>query len=686
MPFEGSVIAVIEGFRLQAPWPPSGDQPEAIRRLVDGLDRGERYQTLMGVTGSGKTFTLANVVAQVQRPTLVIAHNKTLAAQLYSEFRSFFPDNAVEYFVSYYDYYQPEAYVAAQDLYIEKDASINSRIEKLRLATTKALLERRDVLVVASVSCIYGLGKRKAYEEAVFRFNVGENMDRRAFLLRLVETYYERNDVLLEPGKFRARGDIIEVFPAYSDRALRISFFGDEVERIEEIEALTGKAVLSKASGAIFPAKHYVTTKEEIAAALSLIEADLTERTARFKAEGKLLEAQRLEMRTRYDMEMLGEMGYCSGIENYSRYLDGREPGEPPGTLLDFFPDDFLLVVDESHITLPQIRGMYNGDRARKEVLVDYGFRLPACLDNRPLRWEEFQQFMRQALFASATPGDWEREVSSNLVEQVVRPTGVVDPEIVVSPAKGQIDDLVGRLRDIVARGERALITALTKRASEDLAEYLAELAFKVRYIHSELDAFERADLLRDIRKGTFDVLVGVNLLREGIDLPEVSLVAILDADREGFLRSYRSIVQMTGRAARNVGGLVVLYADVLTGSLTAAIDETNRRRAVQEKYNEERGIIPTSIHKPIISLLPEELLEEQGKGASDGTLVELPVEDMEKMMWAAVERLDFEEAARLRDFIAQAREGDSDRVASHRSPRSKGAQSKKHRRRSSPR
>ncbi|QTX33502.1 excinuclease ABC subunit UvrB [Aminithiophilus ramosus] len=676
---------MIGGFRLQAPWPPSGDQPEAILRLVEGLGREERYQTLLGVTGSGKTFTLANVVAQVQRPTLVIAHNKTLAAQLYSEFRSFFPDNAVEYFVSYYDYYQPEAYVAAQDLYIEKDASINSRIEKLRLATTKALLERRDVLVVASVSCIYGLGKRKAYEEAVFRFRVGEEIDRRTFLLRLVEIYYERNDVLLEPGKFRARGDVIEVFPAYSDRALRISFFDDEVERIEEIEAMTGKAVLSKMAGAIFPAKHYVTTKEEIAVALSSIEADLVERTARFKREGKLLEAQRLEMRTRYDMEMLSEMGYCSGIENYSRYLDGREPGEPPGTLLDFFPDDFLLVIDESHITLPQIRGMYNGDRARKEVLVDYGFRLPACLDNRPLRWEEFQQFMRQAIFVSATPGDWEREISSSLVEQVVRPTGVVDPEIVVSPASGQVDDLVGRLRDVVARGERALVTTLTKRASEDLAEYLAELAFKVRYIHSELDAFERADLLRDIRKGTFDVLVGVNLLREGIDLPEVSLVAILDADREGFLRSYRSIVQMTGRAARNVGGLVVLYADVLTGSLTAAIDETNRRRAVQKRYNEERGITPTTIHKPIVNLLPEELLEEPGRGASDGALAELPLEDMEKMMWAAVERLDFEEAARLRDSIAQAREGDIDRVASHRSPRSKRAQSKKYRRRSSP-
>ena len=678
-------MTMTEGFRLHAPWPPSGDQPEAIDRLVEGLRRGERYQTLLGVTGSGKTFTLANVVAQVQRPTLVIAHNKTLAAQLYSEFRSFFPDNAVEYFVSYYDYYQPEAYVASQDLYIEKDASINSRIESLRLSTTKALLERRDVLVVASVSCIYGLGKRRNYEDAVIRFAVGEVIDRKAFLTRLVETYYERNDVLLEPGKFRARGDVIEVFPAYSDRALRISFFDDEVERIEEIEALTGRTVLSKTSGAIFPAKHYVTTKEEITAALALIEADLAETTARFKAEGKLLEAQRLEMRTRYDMEMLAEMGYCSGIENYSRYLDGREPGEPPGTLLDFFPDDFLLVVDESHMTLPQIRGMYNGDRARKEVLVDYGFRLPVCLDNRPLRWEEFQQFMKQALFVSATPGDWERDVSSRLVEQVVRPTGVVDPEILVRPAQGQVDDLVGRLREVVSKGERALVTTLTKRASEDLAEYLAELAFKVRYIHSELDAFERADLLRDIRKGAFDILVGVNLLREGIDLPEVSLVAILDADREGFLRSYRSIVQMTGRAARNVGGLVILYADVLTGSLSAAIDETNRRRDVQKRYNEDHGIVPTTIVKPIVNLLPEELLEGLDEGTPDGTLVALPLEDIEKRMWAAVERLDFEEAARLRDFIAQAREGDSDRVASHRSPRSKRAQSKKHRRRPSP-
>ena len=678
-------MEIKEAFKLKAAWSPSGDQPQAIASLVEGLQKGEKYQTLLGVTGSGKTFTLANVIEVVQRPTLVLAHNKTLAAQLYSEFKAFFPDNAVQYFVSYYDYYQPEAYVASQDLYIEKDASINDRIEKLRLATTKALLERRDVLVVASVSCIYGLGKRKAYEEAIFRFHVGERMNRKDFLSRLVENYYVRNDIALDPGKFRARGDVIEVFPAYSDQALRILFYDDEIERIDEVDALTGKMVLSKEKGAIFPAKHYVTSKEEIAAALGQIKADLDSQVERYRREGKYLEAQRIESRTRYDMEMLAEVGYCSGIENYSRYLDGREPGEPPGTLLDFFPDDFLLVVDESHITLPQVRGMYNGDRARKETLVEYGFRLPASLDNRPLQWEEFQQFMHQAIFVSATPGDWEREVSSQLVEQVVRPTGVVDPEVIVRPAQNQIDDLIGRLREVIARGERALITTLTKRASEDLSEYLGELGFKVRYIHSELDAFERVDLLRDIRKGAFDILVGVNLLREGIDLPEVSLVAILDADREGFLRSYRSLVQMTGRAARNVGGTVLLYADVMTESLKAAIEETSRRRTLQEQYNREKGITPQSIRKPVIDLLPEELLSGDDEKRLENVDVEqYALEEIEMKMWAAVERLDFEEAARLRDIAAAAREGDMPRVASHRSSRSKGAQPQKRRRRSS--
>jgi excinuclease ABC subunit B len=674
-----------EAFKLKAAWSPSGDQPQAIASLVEGLQKGEKYQTLLGVTGSGKTFTLANVIEVVQRPTLVLAHNKTLAAQLYSEFKAFFPDNAVQYFVSYYDYYQPEAYVASQDLYIEKDASINDRIEKLRLATTKALLERRDVLVVASVSCIYGLGKRKAYEEAIFRFHVGERMNRKDFLSRLVGNYYARNDIALEPGKFRVRGDVIEVFPAYSDQALRILFYDDEIERIDEVDALTGKMVLSKEKGAIFPAKHYVTSKEEIAVALSQIKADLDSQVERYRREGKYLEAQRIESRTRYDMEMLAEVGYCSGIENYSRYLDGREPGEPPGTLLDFFPDDFLLVVDESHITLPQVRGMYNGDRARKETLVEYGFRLPACLDNRPLQWEEFQQFMHQAIFVSATPGDWEIDASSRIVEQVVRPTGVVDPEVIVRPAQNQIDDLIGRLREVIARGERALITTLTKRASEDLSEYLGELGFKVRYIHSELDAFERVDLLRDIRKGAFDILVGVNLLREGIDLPEVSLVAILDADREGFLRSYRSLVQMTGRAARNVGGTVLLYADVMTESLKAAIEETNRRRTLQEQHNREKGITPQSIRKPVIDLLPEELLSgDDEKRLENVDIEQYTLEEIEMKMWAAVERLNFEEAARLRDIAAAAREGDMPRVASHRSSRSKGAQPQKRRRRSS--
>ncbi|NMD17660.1 MAG: excinuclease ABC subunit UvrB, partial [Synergistaceae bacterium] len=527
----------LKAFDLHSDWPPAGDQPEAIDRLVEGFRKGERFQCLLGVTGSGKTFAMANVIERLQRPALVLAHNKTLAAQLYSEFKEFFPGNAVHYFVSYYDYYQPEAYVPVSDVYIEKDASINERIEKLRLATTKSLLERRDVIVVASVSCIYGLGKRKAYEEAVFRFALGDSFERRDFLARLVTNHYDRNDVDLHPGTFRARGGSIEVFPAYSDTALRVYLEEDVIVRIAEIDPLTGKSLLSKPNAAVFPAQHYITSPDAIADALPRIEEELEERLEYFRSRGKLLEAQRLEMRTKYDMEMLSEVGYCSGIENYSRILDGREPGETPGTLLDFFPEDCLFFIDESHITIPQVQGMYNGDRARKQTLVDHGFRLPSCLDNRPLKWEEFCSFLKQACFVSATPGDWELSVSSTVAELIVRPTGVVDPEVIVIPATGQIDDLTERLRKVAAKGERALVTTLTKRSSEDLADHLSEIGFGVKYIHSELDAFERTELIRDLRMGEISVLVGVNLLREGLDLPEVSFVGILDADREGFLR-----------------------------------------------------------------------------------------------------------------------------------------------------
>jgi excinuclease ABC subunit B len=655
-------------FSLRAPWPPSGDQPKAIGELLDGLEGGARFQTLLGVTGSGKTFTVANVAARLNRPVLVLAHNKTLAAQLYSEFKLFFPDNAVHYFVSYYDYYQPEAYVPAQDLYIEKDASINERIEKLRLATTKALLERRDVIVVASVSCIYGLGQRKNYEDAVFSFAVGDHMDRRHFLERLLENYYERNDFTLERGNFRVRGDVVELYPAYSDTALRICFFDEEIERIDEIDPVSGGQVVSKLRASIFPAQHYVTSREAIEGALGAIRADLDRRVAELNGAGRIVEAHRLAQRTRYDLEMLSEVGYCSGIENYSVYLDGRQTGEQPGTLLDFFPRDFILVIDESHMTLPQIRGMYNGDRARKETLVEHGFRLPTALDNRPLTWEEFSGFMHQVIFVSATPGDWELEHSDRVVEQIVRPTGVVDPKVLVFPAKTQVDDLLDRLRDVVARGERALVTTLTKRSAEDFAEYLVELGIKGKYIHSELDAFERADLLREIREGTIDVLVGINLLREGIDLPEVSLVAILDADREGFLRSIRSLVQIIGRAARNIGGTVILYADELTESIRRAVEETDRRRAIQEAYNQEHGITPRSIRKDVASLLPPGLTEEtvlDGSADAAGAASPEATEAMlEKLMWEAVEKLDFEKAATLRDRLLDLRGGVTTRVA----------------------
>lgn len=673
-----------EKFELVTPWPPAGDQPEAIDRLVLGFAEEGAKQTLLGVTGSGKTFTMANVIQRLQRPTLVMAHNKTLAAQLYSEFKEFFPHNSVNYFVSYYDYYQPEAYMPAQDIYIEKDASVNERIEKLRLATTKALLERRDVIVVASVSCIYGLGMKKNYEEAIFRFAVGDRWDRRQFIMRLLDNYYERNDMVLQAGTFRSRGESMEIYPAYSDTAIRVLFFDDEIERIEEIDPVSGKSMLAKDKAGIFPAQHYVTTSDAIIKASKLIEAELADSLAKFEAEGRLLEAQRLKMRTKYDLEMLLEVGYCSGIENYSRFLDGRQPGDTPGTLMDFFPADSLIFIDESHMTLPQIRGMFNGDRARKNVLVEHGFRLPSCLDNRPLKWEEFEPHLRNALFVSATPADYEAENSDQVVEQLVRPTGVTDPVVEIHPASGQVDDIISEIRPIIERGERVLISTLTKRSAEDLAEYMAELGIKVRYIHSELDTFERAELIKDLRLGVFAVLVGVNLLREGIDLPEVSLVAILDADREGYLRSQRSLIQMIGRAARNQAGRVILYADVITDSIDKAVKETERRRCAQTEFNEKHGITPHTVVKAVKNLLPAELISDDTDDGDTASRVAAPqanIKELEKKMWEAVEKLDFEIAAELRDRITTLR-GDSNFGTEHKNYRRKTAQPKKHRRR----
>lgn len=676
-------------FKLVAPFGLSGDQPQAVEKLVRGFrERDGMRQTLLGVTGSGKTFTMANVIAELNRPTLVMAHNKTLAAQLYSEFKEFFPENSVNYFVSYYDYYQPEAYIPASDVYIEKDSSVNERIEKLRLATTKSLLERRDVIVVASVSCIYGLGKRKNYEDAIFRFAQGERWERRAFMLRLIENYYERNDVSLVPGTFRSRGETMEIFPAYSDTALRISFFDDEIERIDEIDPVSGKSMLRKEKVGIFPSQHYVTSTDAIQRAAGVIEQEMEECCARFTSEGKYLEAERLKMRTKYDLEMLLEVGYCSGIENYSRYLDGREEGDPPGTLLDFFPQDALFFIDESHMTLPQVRGMYNGDRARKEVLVQHGFRLPSCLDNRPLRWDEYEPALKNALFISATPGDYEFEHSDHVVEQLIRPTGIPDPEVEVHKATGQVDDLLAEIRPIVDRGERVLVSTLTKRSAEDLAEYMAELGIKVRYIHSELDTFERAELLRDLRLGVFAVLVGVNLLREGIDLPEVSLVAILDADREGYLRAHRSLIQMIGRAARNSAGKVILYADRITDSMDLAMKETARRREAQSAFNEEHHIEPKTIIKSVKNLLPDELLDDN-ENSYAGMRAATPneeareqdIQELERRMWEAVEKLDFETAAQLRDDI-QRLKGGNPIGTGNKNYRGKAAQPQKHKRR----
>ena len=570
-------------FKLQSSFRPQGDQPQAIRQLVDGLNRGYKHQTLLGVTGSGKTFTMANIIAQVQRPTLVIAHNKTLAAQLCSEFREFFPGNAVEYFVSYYDYYQPEAYIPQTDTYIEKDASINEEIEKLRHSATSALFERRDVLIVASVSSIYGLGSPQEYRDHVVSLRVGMEKSRDQVVRELIANQYERNDLQLERSRFRVRGDVLEIYPASATvQAVRVEFFGDEIERIREIDTLTGEILAERNHIAIFPASHYVTSRDILEAAMVDIRLELEERLQELRAAGKLLEAQRLEQRTRYDLEMMNELGFCTGIENYSRHLDRRAPGTRPYTLLDYFPQDFLLLIDESHQTIPQIRGMYAGDRSRKQVLVDHGFRLPSALDNRPLMFAEFEQLVCQAIYVSATPGPYEQEHSQQIVEQIIRPTGLLDPEVVVRPVKGQIDDLYGEIRARGEKNERVLITTLTKRMAEDLTEYYRELGLKVRYLHSEINALERMEIIRDLRLGEFDVLIGINLLREGLDLPEVSLVAILDADKEGFLRAERSLIQTIGRAARNVNGKVIMYADKITDSMRIALEETERRRALQ--------------------------------------------------------------------------------------------------------
>jgi excinuclease ABC subunit B len=657
-------------FKLHASFKPTGDQPEAIAKLVEGVRRGLRHQVLLGATGTGKTFTIASVIEQLQMPALVMAHNKTLAAQLYAEFKEFFPENAVEYFISYYDYYQPEAYVPQHDLYIEKETEINEEIERLRLAATTALMSRRDVIIVASVSCIYGVGNPEEYNMGVVHLKVGEIYRRNALLRRLVESQYQRNELELRPGTFRVRGDTLEVAPAYLERrAYRISFFGDEVERIVEIDPLRGERLAELETLDIYPAKHYLTQEEKLRAALADIEAELQERVAWFKAQGKLLEAQRLEQRTRYDMEMLREVGYCSGIENYSRHLDRRAPGTHPWTLMDFLPKEYLLVIDESHMTIPQIRGMYNGDRQRKQVLVDYGFRLPSALDNRPLTFEEFEGYMGYTIYTSATPGPYEMEKAEQVVEQIIRPTGLVDPEVEVRPTRGQIEDLAGEIRKRVERGERTLVTTLTKRMAEDLSDYLMELGIKVHYMHSEIETIDRVSILRDLRLGVFDVVVGVNLLREGLDLPEVSLVAILDADKEGFLRSETALIQTIGRAARNVNGKVIMYADTITRSMQRAIDETNRRRAKQLRYNQEHGIVPVSVVKAIrdltdrispqarersLAAVAERRAEYRTRREQAGSRAELEqlIRELEREMKEAARNLEFEKAAALRDEL----------------------------------
>jgi excinuclease ABC subunit B len=660
-------------FQLESNYQPSGDQPQAIKELVEGIKRGDKHQTLLGVTGSGKTFTISNVIKEINKPTLIISHNKTLAAQLYAEFKSFFPNNAVEFFISYYDYYQPEAYVVKKDLYIEKDFSVNEEIDRLRLKATTALIEgRNDVIIVASVSCIYGIGAPDEYAKQIMFLKKGEEVSRKKLLRNLVEIYYTRNDVDFTRGTFRARGDVVEIIPAYQyEEAVRIEFWGDEIERLSIIDSLTGEILQEVDSVPIYPAKYFVTTKEQSMRAIKTIEEELKERLKYFWAEEKYVEAQRLEQRTRYDIEMIKELGYCSGIENYSRHMDARPPGSRPACLLDYFPKDYLLIIDESHVTVPQIRGMYNGDRSRKEVLVEHGFRLPSALDNRPLKFEEFQNLTNQVIYVSATPSDYELEMSKGvIVEQIIRPTGLLDPEIEVRPIKGQIDDLIGEIKIRIEKKERVLVTTLTKKMAEDLTDYLDKLAIKVRYIHSDIDALERVEIIRDLRIGDFDVLVGVNLLREGLDLPEVSLVAIIDADKEGFLRSERSLMQTAGRTARNVDGKVIMYADKITKSMKKTIDETNRRRKLQTEYNKEHGIEPKTIYKSREEILSstsiadvrkkeEEREESYFMKAAEPVIKYMSkeqkedlLEQMTEEMLKAAKDLEFERAAQLRDEI----------------------------------
>ena len=656
-------------FNVVSAFEPTGDQPQAIERLARGIEEGFKHQTLLGVTGSGKTYTMAKVIERVQRPTLVLAHNKTLAAQLYAEFKEFFPHNAVEYFVSYYDYYQPEAYIAKTDTYVEKESEVNEEIDRLRHAATRALFERRDVVIVASVSCIYGIGAPEEYGKTIVSLRKGGSIRRERVLRHLVDIQYDRNDATLVRGTFRVRGDTLEIFPAYEEIALRVELWGDEVERIVSVDPLTGEVLTEHNAVDIYPAKHFVTSQEKLQAAMKEIEAELTEQVAFFEAQGKLIEAQRIKQRTLYDLEMLAEVGYCAGIENYSRPLARRPPGSQPWTLMDYFPDDYLLIVDESHISLPQVRGMYGGDRARKEQLVQFGFRLPSAMDNRPLTFDEFMRHINQAVYVSATPGDLEiaktKESAGAVVEQVIRPTGLLDPVIHVRPTDGQIDDLLDEVKMRVAKGQRALITTLTKRMAEDLTDYLKEMGIKTQYLHHDIETLERVDILRSLRLGVYDVVVGINLLREGLDLPEVSLVAILDADKEGFLRSNRSLIQTIGRAARHVEGTVVMYADTETDSMRFAIDETNRRRAIQDAYNKEHGITPRGITKQIRDLTDrvKAVAEEQGLVSEDGVIADVPkeeltrmVKDLEAQMKAAAKNLEFEKAALLRDQVVELR------------------------------
>lgn len=655
----------MSSFKLVSEYEPMGDQPEAIRKLAEGLDKGLKHQVLLGVTGSGKTFTIANVIQKVQKPTLVIAHNKTLAAQLFSEFREFFPDNAVEYFVSYYDYYQPEAYIPTTDTYIEKDSSVNEEIDRLRLSATKSLIERRDVIVVSSVSSIYNIGSPEEWRTMSVVLRPGERIERSELFARLIDIQYERNEMDYAKGTFRSKGDTVEVFPAQENHGIRIELFGDEIDRISSFDPLTGKTfgvVKEDNSIVIYPAKHFVMPHEEMVHALESIEEELEEQVGKLESENRVLEAQRLLQRTKFDMEMIRELGYCSGIENYSRHFDGRSPGDPPSSLLGFFPDDYLLVIDESHVTIPQIRGMHNGDRARKESLVNYGFRLPSAFDNRPLRYDEFHQRINHAIYVSATPAEYELGISSAVVEQIIRPTGLVDPEVFVRPVEGQIDDLIGEINKVTDRGWRTLVTTLTKRMAEDLTDYLLEMGIRVRYMHSDIDTLMRAEIIRDLRKGEFDVLVGINLLREGLDIPEVAFVAILDADKEGFLRSERSLIQTIGRASRNAEGYVILYADNMTGSMAAALKESSRRREIQLAYNREHNITPQTIRKALQKELVEaeygevksEVLE-VAEDLSDMELTDMII-DLEAEMHSAAANLEFERAAALRDQIKELR------------------------------